>query len=149
MSILNEFLEDEIFPQGEGAPDGSWFSTIATPIRAFTDFDNNWTFARLMVHEIKVELANIQPLIHNAYIHGSGFWENGPHVWEHIKLVPYKDVTLPVVPLEIQLETNMNRELDNRVKEISRVFRAQGYNQWLIEYALNERNRAKFQEILR
>jgi len=150
VSNLSEFINYNVIFHGEEATDENWLSTVTSPIRAFTDIaDNNWTFARLMVHDIKLEVANIQPLIQNEYIHGSGFWENGPLVWEHIKLVPYKDISLPVIPLEIQLETNMNRELESRIKEISRVFRTHGYNQWLVEHALNERNRARLQEILR
>jgi hypothetical protein len=146
--ILGEFINEN--SNNEETLDESWFSTVASPIKTFTDFaDNQWTFARLMVHGMKLVVANIQSKIQNEYIYGSGFWENGPQVWEHINFLPYLDLSLPVIPLEIQLETNMNRNLESRIKEISRVLQARGYNEGLINYALNEGNRVRFQEILK
>jgi hypothetical protein len=61
-------------------------------------------------------------------------------------MIPFKDMELPVIPLEIQLETNMNRNLEQRINEIIKIFRSKGYNEKLINYALNQTNRKKFQE---
>lgn len=144
--IFGNFINERVFLNEKETPIEDWFSTVSSPIKSFTDFaDNHWTFARIMIHKMKLEIANIEPMIQNDYIQGSGFWENGPHVWEHVIFLPYKDLLLPVIPLEIQLETNMNRNLEGRIKEINRVFQNTCYNEELINYALNEENRMKLQ----
>jgi hypothetical protein len=56
---------------------------------------------------------------------------------------------LPVIPLEIQLETNMNRNLENRIKEMIKVFQLSGYDEELINFALSDGNRLKFQDLIR
>jgi hypothetical protein len=47
---------------------------------------------------------------------------------------------LPVVPLEIQLETNLSRGLENRVDEIVAVFQENGYDCALIQKSLAKRH---------
>ncbi|CAM4189779.1 hypothetical protein [Paenibacillus tarimensis] len=142
---LSAFVHDNTSSLEEDIPIEEWFSTAASPVKTFTDFaDNEWTFARLAADGIKLEAANIRPVTLTEYIHGSGFWENGPHVWEHVKRVPYNGLSLPVIPLEIQLETNMNRGLESRIREICRIFRTAGYDKALINYALSKGNIDRF-----
>ncbi|MFD2699125.1 hypothetical protein ACFSVM_01470 [Paenibacillus shunpengii] len=147
--IFEEFLtKDESLDELNTSME-DWYSSASTPTRTFTDFSkNHWTFARLVVHGIVFEAACIQPPEHIEYIHGSGFWENGPHVWEHIVSLPYKDMMLPVIPLEIQLETNMSRNIEERINKIISIFQTEGYNEQLVDYALNEKNRLRLKEIL-
>jgi hypothetical protein len=143
--ILCEYLIDQSIDVD--TPIECWVATHTAPYRKFVDFaSNEWTFSRLIVNGIKLEIANIRPANDEGYVNGTGFWENGPHIWQHIILIPFKDMELPVIPLEIQLETNMNRNLEPRINEIVKIFRSKGYNEKLINYALNQTNRKKFQE---
>jgi hypothetical protein len=143
--ILSEYLIEQSIDADTQIE--SWLATHTTPFRKFVDSaSNEWTFSRLIVNGIKLEIANIQPVNDEGYINGSGFWENGPHIWQHTIMIPFKDMELPVIPLEIQLETNMNRNLEQRINEIIKIFRSKGYNEKLINYALNQTNRKKFQE---
>ncbi|MBM7603045.1 hypothetical protein JOC75_001015 [Metabacillus crassostreae] len=145
--ILSEYLMEE--SNDPNTRIETWVATTAMPVKKFVDYaSNEWTFSRLFVDGVKLEIANIQPVNNEEYINGSGFWENGPHIWQHTILIPFKDIELPIIPLEIQLETNMNRNLESRINEIIKVIRSKGYNEKLIDYALNQTNRKKFQEII-
>ena len=50
-----------------------------------------------------------------------------------------------VVPLEIQLETNLNRGLENRVDEIIAVFQKSGYDRTLVQKSLNKGQWERFE----
>jgi hypothetical protein len=53
---------------------------------------------------------------------------------------------VPVVPLEIQLETNLERGLPDRVAQIVDRFRQDGYDRELLDHSLAPRYR---EEVLR
>jgi hypothetical protein len=52
---------------------------------------------------------------------------------------------IPVVPLEIQLETNLSRGLEERSAEILAVLRRSGYDRRLIEKALSREHLRSFE----
>jgi hypothetical protein len=82
---LNEFLINDIISEDNIISVDSWVATKAEPLKEYMDFANNkWTFSRLIVEGVKLEIANIRPSFEKEYISGTGFWENGPHVWQFI-----------------------------------------------------------------
>jgi hypothetical protein len=114
-----------------------WFSTNKKPVDESVDQWNfKWVFARVMINETEVEVAHItapegHPILTN------GIWEAGTKIWPQIKRVPYLNYKIPVVPLEIQLGTNLGRGLDKRIDEILQVFKKEGYNRDLLNEALS------------
>jgi hypothetical protein len=54
---------------------------------------------------------------------------------------------LPVVPLEIQLETNLNRGLEERSVEIVAVLRQRGYDSRLLQRALSREHLETFEAL--
>jgi hypothetical protein len=90
--------------------------------------------------------------------HGGMVWECGPALWSHLRRVAFAGYSVPVVPLEFQVGTNLTRERTKhgeapfgRVIEIARVFRANGYDRALLEWALSPSPAllARFDEIMR
>jgi hypothetical protein len=55
---------------------------------------------------------------------------------------------VPVVPLEIQLQTNLQRGLDERVADIVGVLRRDGYDAALIGQSLSTAHRAAFRSMM-
>lgn len=128
-SKLSSFLDED--------SEKIWFSTEEKPVDISTDEWNfEWVFARLLIHEVEVEVAHITAPEGHSML-SSGIWEAGPKIWAHIKQVPYEQYLLPVVPLEIQLGTNLSRGLDERINKIITLFQKDGYNQKLLKQALN------------
>ncbi|TFG28419.1 hypothetical protein EU527_17310 [Candidatus Thorarchaeota archaeon] len=48
-------------------------------------------------------------------------WENSPDMYPYLRTVEFNSYQIDVIPLEIQLNTNLLRGLDARVTEILRV----------------------------
>jgi hypothetical protein len=70
--------------------------------------------------------------------------------------VAFAGDSVPVVPLEFQVGTNLDRgrtkhgeDCMGRVREIARVFRANGYDRVLLEWALSPAHLARFDEVMR
>lgn len=118
-----------------------WRSTPSQPVITFADHSNyTWTFARFVIRGVKVEIGSIEPTPDFEYVPATGIWESGPSVWPYIKRVVIKDTDIPVLPLEIQLETNMNRGLEDRIANIIEVFRSEGYDSELLRFSLGKEN---------
>ncbi|WP_206023859.1 hypothetical protein [Saccharibacillus alkalitolerans] len=125
----------------ESADMSDWLSTRLQPVIHFEDsFHPMWTFARFLIEDVKVEIGNINPGYDFKYVPETGIWESGPAIWPYIKEVTVKDTSMPVLSLEIQLETNMNRELEHRIANIIDVFKREGYNSELLKFSLSEEN---------
>ncbi|HEY69550.1 MAG TPA: hypothetical protein G4O08_03090, partial [Anaerolineae bacterium] len=107
-----------------------------------------WTFARWILDGLKVEVAHIAaPEGFKDSAVGAGIWEAGPESWPHIRRVRFRDHRVPVVPLEIQLETCLRRGLEVRVSEIVGVLLRDGYNHALIESGLSKDHLAVFRRL--
>ncbi|KHL96881.1 hypothetical protein QW71_04445 [Paenibacillus sp. IHB B 3415] len=72
---------------------------------------------------------------------GAGIWEGGQAIWNYARRLPFEGYTVPVVPLEIQLESNIRRNRTERVEAILRVFKDRGYNETLLQKALSNDSR--------
>lgn len=103
--IFEDFLSESQASEITNVAD--WFSTKSRAVIDFVDpFNNTWTFARVLINDIKVEIANICPTSDFEYVPETGIWESGPIIWPYIKQVILEGTTISVLPLEIQLETN-------------------------------------------
>ena len=132
------------------ADHADWLSSQETPLSTGPD-DHGfvWHFGRWMVDDVKVEMAHIAPPEGFAMsADGAGIWEAGPEIWPHIRMAPFGGRPVPVVPLEIQLETCLSRELVDRVAEIIAVFREGGYDRELVEKALAPERLEEFEALM-
>jgi hypothetical protein len=125
-----------------GADDEEWFSSQELPVRSGPDpYGFQWTFGRWYVDGFKVEMAHIVPPAKAAL--GYGIWEAGPGIWPHIRVVDWKGYQVPVVPLEIQLGTSLQRKLTTRVDAIVPVLWEQGFDDRLLRQSLTRAQYAK------
>jgi hypothetical protein len=119
-------------PEGELG----WYSSQAEPLRIGPDaYSYTWTFARWYLDGCKVEAAHIMP---PAHVHAQhGIWEAGPEIWPYVRAVRWQGYPVPVVPLEIQLGTSLQRRLTKRVGAIVQVLGAQGFDEPLLRQCLS------------
>lgn len=124
-----------------------WRSSRDRPVSVGPDeYGFFWHFARWVAEGVKVEIAHIAaPEGFPTSKNGAGMWESGPEIWPHVKNVRWGDHVVPVVPLEIQLETCMRRRLEERAAAIVAVLRRGGYDADLIRKALREEHRRRFE----
>ncbi|MBD3406562.1 MAG: hypothetical protein GF411_10650 [Candidatus Lokiarchaeota archaeon] len=116
-----------------------WLSSSNEPV--FTDLSDDkgeqWYMARWSIDQIKVEIAHI---VSEKAMKSSAekrcIWENGPGMYPYIKSVEFHGYELHVIPLEIQLSTNMFRGLNERVSKILQTLQTKGYDKELLEKAL-------------
>lgn len=117
----------------------NWLSSKVLRVLAI-DGENGsekWRMGRWIIEGIKVEVAylesvsSVQRSRQQDYI-----WENGPDMYPHIKEVHYQGSAINVIPLELQLGTNIFRGLEERVMAIIRVMRESGYDRELLTKAL-------------
>ena len=114
------------------------------------DYGFFWHFGRWLVHGVKVEIAHITaPEGFPTSEEGAGIWEAGPEIWPHLRYVSFADLRIPVVPLEIQLETNLHRGLEDRAAEIVSVLQKGGYDPVLIEKALTKEHPQAFNTMMK
>ncbi|MDO3411530.1 hypothetical protein QWJ34_17325 [Saccharibacillus sp. CPCC 101409] len=106
-------------------------------VRFFEDAAGiRWTFARGRSHGAKIEIAHIEPPEEDESGGSEGIWENGPSIWAYKKTHPFAGLALPVVPLEIQLATCLNRGLEQRADAVIRVLKRGGCDWSLLRRAI-------------
>jgi hypothetical protein len=129
---------------------GRWCSSEALPVSAGPDdYGFFWHFGRWDVEGEQVEIAHIAaPEGFKTSDEGAGIWEAGPEIWPYVRQVPFAGGRVPVVPLEIQLETNLQRGLEERVADILVVLRRDGYDEVLIERSLSPAHWAAFRSMI-
>jgi hypothetical protein len=128
---------------------------VVTPARAFTEWGDYWHTAGFLFDGAPAGVAHItNPKGRDFY--GGIVWECGPALWSHLRRVAFAGDSVPVVPLEFQVGTNLDRgrtkhgeDCMGRVREIARVFRANGYDRALLEWALSPDHLARFDEVMR
>jgi len=129
---------------------GEWLSTAETPLSIGPDeWGFFWHFGRWEVGGMKVEVAHIvAPEGSPTSADGAGIWEAGPEIWPHVRCVPFAGTLVPVVPLEIQLETSFARGMEERTASILTVLRQNGYDSSLIRKALDNERLERFEEMM-
>ena len=123
--------------------DDNWRSSKELAVAADT-----WHFGRWYVDGFKVEVAHIATSEGYLSDGGAGIWEAGPEIWPHIRGVPFAGYQVPVVPLEIQLQTNLDRGLEDRVNEMIAIFQKNGYERALIQKCLATRHQEAFRNLI-
>lgn len=132
--------------------DEAWQSSQSLLVSADSEPDAYgymWHFCRFSINGVKVEVAHITPPSDlKTAKDGGGIWEAGPEVWSYVQKQTYQNHEVLVAPLEIQLETNLQRELNERTSEIVRVMKEQGYDKALLKKSISEKNREKVEALL-
>lgn len=137
--LLKEYsLPDKCeFPHGE-----NWLSSLEDPAYTQTFPSGfSWTKGSWIIDGFKVEVVHIS---NSAGIpdsmDGEGIWEGGQFIWNHFRNVTIGRYTIPTVPLEIQLESNLRRQRSDRTQAIITALQKYGYDQELIEKALSKKH---------
>lgn len=129
--------------------DGGWLSSIEEP--TFTQsFPSGftWTKGKWMIQHFDVELVQISdPAGIPDSEMGEGIWEGGQYIWTYARLIPFGQFSIPVVPLEIQLESNLRRRRQDRVEAIIEALRINGYDRELLNKALSSANKERIKEM--
>jgi hypothetical protein len=115
-----------------------------------------WHYAKWYI-DFEVEVAHLTALDGHSSSHdGTGIWETGPELWRHIRRVPFVGYQVPVAPLEIQLETCLRRgktargkSLKERIDEIIKRFKKDGYDEELLCQSLTDKHLKAFKRLMR
>ena len=131
-------------------------STPSVPVQIWREWGSLWHGARFVINGGGVGVAHIAAPQVREFNDRGIVWENGPALWRHLRRVAFAGYSVPVVPLEFQVGTNLDRgrtkhgeDCMGRVREIARVFRENGYDRALLEWALDADHLARFDEIMR
>lgn len=129
--------------------DVEWLSSNEEPY--FTQSFSSgftWTKGKWKIQDFSVEVVQIS---NSAGIPdsdtGEGIWEGGKYIWELMKYVEFENHEIPVVPLEIQLESNIRRNRQNRIDAILNALITYDYDKDLLRKALSNTNREQFKEL--
>ncbi|MEK3942361.1 MULTISPECIES: hypothetical protein [Paenibacillus] len=129
------------FPHGD-----NWLSSLEEPTFTQTFSSGfSWTKGSWIIDGFKVEVVHIS---NSAGIpdsmDGDGIWEGGQFIWSHFKNVEIGPYTIPTVPLEIQLESNLRRKRSDRTQAIIAALQKNSYDKELIEKALSKEHLSYF-----
>ncbi|GIO41661.1 hypothetical protein [Paenibacillus apis] len=129
--------------------DSDWRSSDEEPY--FTQSFSSgftWTKGKWKIQDFDVEVVHIS---NSAGIpdsdSGEGIWEGGRYIWELIKHVEFENHLVPVVPLEIQLESNIRRKRQDRVDAILNAFMLHGYDKDLLAKALSSTSKGSSETV--
>lgn len=127
-----------------------WLSSTETPLSIGPDeWGFFWHFGRWKVAGIEVEVAHIvAPEGFPTSEDSAGIWEAGPEIWPYVRCVPFAGTLVPVVPLEIQLQTSFARGMEERTAAILAVLRQTGYDSDLIQKALSSERLGRLEEMM-
>ena len=130
-------------------------STPSIPVQIWREWGSLWHGAGFVINGGGVGVCHIADPEGRDFRDGM-VWECGPALWPRIRRVAFAGYSVPAVPLEFQVGTNLTRgrtkhgeDCMDRVREIARVFRANGYDRALLEWALpSKRLLARFDRIM-
>jgi hypothetical protein len=134
----------------KGLMNERWLSSIEEPFLSEPPNPDKfvWHFGRWLVSGFKVEVAHIAPPKGWTRAADGGLWECGPDAWNHLKRVAFDGGSVPAVPLELQLQTNMARGLEDRVAKIVGDFARKGYDEDILATCLSGESITKFRAML-
>ncbi|MFD1017701.1 nucleotidyltransferase domain-containing protein [Thalassobacillus hwangdonensis] len=123
----------------------AWLSSLTeTTFTQSFPFGFTWTKGKFFVAGFPVEVVLISEsggIPDNMT--GDGIWEGGQYIWELSKEVRVDTHTIRTVPLEIQLESNLRRERDERAEAIIETLNKNGYDESLLTKALAQKHQAE------
>jgi len=147
-SLLADFYGEKI----EGKPFDNkkkWLSSKEQPVyEGLGPFGFSWVFAKLKINDFFVEVTHKLPYEDHPFRNNT-IWESGPNVWPYVKEVSFKEYQILVIPLEIQLETNFEREFENRIKQIIELFKKTEYDKKLVKEVLGDQYSNQFAELMK
>lgn len=141
--VFSELMTDHTPPRCEHPPGhADWLSSAKLPVSSGPDeYGFVWHFGRWLVEDVKVEIAHIvAPEGFSTSTDGAGIWEAGPEIWPNLRQVSFAGHQVAVVPLEIQLETSLQRGLEERAAAIKAVLRRDGADIGLVDQALSSKH---------
>ena len=136
--------------------DGPWYSTAVVPVFIGSYWGLDWHFGRWIMADFDVEVAHVvTPGGHPSFRGTDGVWDADPQIWSHLRTVPFGGYEVPVIPMEIQIETCFLRwkgfgeaRFEERIMEIVRVFKENGYDRSLAEWALRTEHAYLFAQLM-
>ncbi|URN93751.1 MAG: hypothetical protein NAG76_18255 [Candidatus Pristimantibacillus lignocellulolyticus] len=130
--------------------DSEWLSSIEEPYYTQTFPSGfSWTKGKWMINGFNVEVVHISDSAGIADSDkGEGIWEGGKYIWSLAKQVEFGDYSIPIIPLEIQLESNLRRDRPDRVESIINAMKTNGYSKELLTKALSINNYVGVKELL-
>ncbi|MBN1330161.1 MAG: hypothetical protein JXA54_11865 [Candidatus Heimdallarchaeota archaeon] len=127
----------------------NWLSSRERLVFEGTDqWGFHWSYVAWKIARSEVQVAHISaPKEFQDKF--KGIWEAGPKIYPYLKQIHFDKYLIPVVPLEIQLETNMSRGLTERVQEILHIFQENGYDHQLLSIALDQNHLNEFESLMK
>lgn len=123
-----------------------WFSSITEPYRTETYPSGfSWTKGRWRIGTFPLEVVHISDSggIPDS-VDGDGIWEGGRYIWPYAKQLSFFGYTVPVVPLEIQLESNLRRSREDRARKIAEALKKYGCDEALLAKAISVKHQEHF-----
>lgn len=123
--------------------DPSWLSSAEQPYFTQTFPSGfSWSKGKWDIAGFPVEIVQISNAVGIPDSdRGDGIWEGGRYIWESARTIAFENCRVPVVPLEIQLESNLRRNRTDRVDAIIEAMLVHGYDRELLARALSASNR--------
>lgn len=139
--LLKEFNRKGNLDPSKGGTE--WFSSSDEPYMTQTFASGfTWTKGKWIIQDFPVEVVQIS---NSAGIpdsdSGDGIWEGGKSIWDNVRYVEFGKYEVPVVPLEIQLESNMRRQRQDRIDAILDALIVNGYDKELLIKAVSDVNK--------
>lgn len=135
VATLAGHLNDLAMPEPTPRHPASFLSSRAEPLLAYEAGGEAWTLGRWVVGGVRLEVAHISPTEPTE-----GLVEtHGTRVWEVKIDVTYRGITVPCVPLEVQLATAFVSDKPGRREALATVLKARGVNDMLLLDALKGR----------
>jgi hypothetical protein len=127
-----------------------WRSSEEMPLDVGPDdYGFLWHFGRWEAAGLTVEMAHIvAPEGFPTSKDGAGIWEAGPEIWPHVRQATFAGHLVALVPLEIQIETNLQRGLEERAAGIIAVLKRDGYDGELVRKALTGEHQEQFEALM-
>ncbi|TFG33334.1 hypothetical protein EU527_08205 [Candidatus Thorarchaeota archaeon] len=140
VELIADLMENYEIESSPSMDVDHWLSTPGQ--RIFTDVsemgDEQWYMGRWIIDNVKIEVAYIKSERSvSSSRKQNHIWENGPDMHPYLQTVEFSSYQIDVIPLEIQLNTNLLRGLDERVTEILRVLRRGEVDSNLIKKAIH------------
>ncbi|NHJ47905.1 MAG: hypothetical protein FK733_08965 [Asgard group archaeon] len=127
---------------------GVWVATKEQPVfEGEGPFTFKWTYTKFNINGLFIEVTHKIPR-ENHPEKDTNLWESGQNVWPYVKIIAFENYQIPVIPLELQLVTNMEREFDIRVKQTINIFRKYGFDETLLLRTLNEPQKKNFDKLI-
>jgi len=132
-------------------------STRKAPVSVGPGLGLDWHWATWTIHHAEVTVVHVDASQgHPNHRSEGGVWEMDPAIWPHVRRVAFDRYSVPVVPLEILAahylagdHMESPEEQFYNTAEIARVFRANGYDRALLEWAIRPADLPRFDAILR